>query len=390
MIRYPANHLEKVATMAFFYLFFLLSSLFVEPKLLAGNQNFPNSGLGSLEITVKPFQERFPFHHDTLLLQAVSSDGTELYEIHVLAEDLLVLREFGGYLRTADRTPHHFKKGMMYKFLLSWNKETTKFSVNDKEIRGFNTMVINGFGKRQPFLKLGNDPDFEISNVQFSNQSTVSVERADREFVQNSHAPNLGELMDSASQESYQGVAIHEFPSQTLRDKIKKYIDLLPPDAVQVIKHVVFVEKKRYPLPNWHGEAFPGRNAILLTENSMEDPSTFFHEAAHLFDFSRIPIKGHMESAEWEKLFMKDQIYQELKDSRKLHSGTVIAEGDANTPVEQLAYFVGIVYDLYFSPGSSGLKSFMAEPQNRAKLDFLMKEGFMRQEVYDRVAGGTR
>ena len=279
-----------------------------------------------------------------MLFQAGSSDGIAFYEIQIIGSDLLILRDFGQCTRSVNRTPHNFKRGESSRLVLTWNGPSTRFFINDREIKGFNLLVNNDSRAYRPVVNVGETDGFDISDIRISSNSDIAVDPADREFVKNFQCPHLEKLAEGNSQEEYKGISLHNFPDQSARDKIKSYIDLLPGSMAGFIKHIILAD------------AAQGMNGIQGLTKSQDtfylrtgsEPITFFHEAAHIYDIN----SNEMKSKQWAEQFMRDKSginFDAASYDPDRRNTSVLSMHDGSAAPEQLADFVGHVYEFYLN-----------------------------------------
>lgn len=338
---------------------------------------FPAPGAGALEFTATPLTLEFPFQKDILLFQAVASDGTERFEFHINAEDLIVLRDFGHCIRSAARTQHGFKLGVPSRLVLRWDKATTRLAIDGREADEFSLALVDRFSGARPASGAGGSTEFEVSEVSASHSGGISAAPADLAFVQSHPCPDLGEILKAPLQERFQGVSLHNFPDEKAKARIRGYIAQLPRPMAGCVGKIVFVPKSHNPNSAWKGLAMQEAKTMLLQEVSLGGHSTFFHEAAHLYDFCSA-AKGTSKSMEWERRFMKGEVHG-------LRGQSVLDQMDGSSASEGLADFVGNAYDLYLQPGALGRDGFLKDAGNMKKLEFLFTEGFITDEVRARL-----
>jgi hypothetical protein len=358
------------------------SGCFAQTRLSAVPGADAAAGSGTITFTAVPRIDSFPLRDNMLLLQAASADGAERYEIHVAAADLLVVRDHARCVRSAARTPHNFKKGVAYRFALKWNGASTAFFINGRKVDEFNLLLVDAFARFRPVAAAGASADFEISNVVVATGSDIADNPDDRKFVQTHRCPDMASLLGSPQQEQFRGVALHAFKDTKTREQIKNYIAVLPPAVAAAIGHVVFVEKNYNPDTAWKGMALPGARTMLVQETSLGSPATFFHEAAHLYDFRAGGAGGAPPSAAWEKQFTRAGT---PPDPAPRHGHSVLDQMDGSRAHEEIAAFVGGVYEQYLRPAGAPGNNAYASPDDRAKLIFLREQGFITQAVYERI-----
>jgi hypothetical protein len=340
--------------------------------------NYPSSGAGTLSLTVVPATDAFPFGTDRLLLRATASKGDERFEIHVVAEDLLVVRDSQRCVRSAVRTPHHFRKGVPCRLSISWNRESTRLTVDGKSAGDFNLMVIDEFSWNRPSLGVAEGDDLNVTNVSASATSGTALNPSDAAFVRNNQCPSLSDLFDSQTQESYRGVAFHRFPDAASRDRLKTYLDLLPPPVLDAVKHVIYVDESRYPAFSWRGRAYFQSESILLEAAASGDPRVFFHECAHLYDHAAFRSRGCFLNEAWKAKFMPAG----AASGQPVESSSLDAM-DGSPAAEELAEFSGIAFAALVSPVSPNSQPLPAA--QRSKVQFLLDIGMITPDQFSKL-----
>lgn len=165
-----------------------------------------HSGFGTLEFRVKLLRDVSSDPHNHVLLLAVSSDLKEFYKVEIIEDQVIVWRDFGGCLRTAFSTPHNFRIGGWYTLKVTWNKESTKFYINNNEIEKLGLFSTEDSSHTVPCIRLGHDDNYEIANFRTFGQTEIGVDPKDQEFVRNCKCPNLPELMNESAQEEYRNI----------------------------------------------------------------------------------------------------------------------------------------------------------------------------------------
>ena len=338
--------------------------------------DFPSAGKGSIEFTVTPKTDEFPLGKNPLLLHAVSADGSETYEVHLAAEDLVLLREFGECMRAVTRTPHNFKKGAPRKLLLAWNGPSTRLYIDGKPADDFNLQVADNFYRRAPAVQLGVEQSLALSALAISANSPIAADKADAAYVSGNKCPNPGELFKTPSQETFRNITLHNFPDQKSRDIIKKDIALLPQAVAAALKRIIFVEPGRYQKLYWKGQAYCGQGVMMLQATALEDPGAFFHEAAHLYDYAPVLSGGAPLSRQWQEKFMPDAASGKQPFAAE---ASVLDRTDSSTPHEELAAFAASAYSLYLKTDTA------VPPDFGAKLQFLLEKGLINKKIYDAV-----
>ena len=332
----------------------------------------PQSGAGMIEFTVRPLKADPSDVDHVVLMQASSSDGREFYEIQIVGSDVLVLRDFGPCVRSANRAPHDLKQSGLYTFLLSWNGASTKFAINGREIKGFDLLVNSDYHQHAPFITFGAAESFQTSGIRVSSRSDISPDPADRSLVEQIQCPRLGQLLDAKPQEQYRGVLLYGFPGQPERGRAMGYIDLLPDAVANGIKRIIFVDA---------AERMGGAQGLTTSRDTFflrkgYEAGTFFHEATHTLDIQH----NAGFSAAWGEKFLRDEARQVA--GRR----SILGALDSSSASEQLAQFSGMVYEFYLKNKTFADLETVFGPQTKAQLDFLLGNGFITREVYERLA----
>ena len=354
--------------------------------------------LGTIEFRVKLLKDISADPHNHVLLLGVSSDSAETYKIEIIQDQLIAHRRFGQCVLAAFSSPCHFEIGSWHSLKLTWNNESSKFYIDNQEIKSLGLFSSQDIPKMIPCIRLGREDNFEIDHFQASNASDVSVAPADREFVKKCIPPNIDQLIAESPQETTRGIALHHFPDQKSRDIIKSYIAVLPEDFAGSINHVVFVEDERFPKGGEAGMAQSDTMSIILKGSYFNNPTTFFHEAAHLYDHKlKINFGVPDEKSEWAEISGASCYYKGAKmrdfvqnfNKTKTENAFLAPQG-GQCASEDLAIWVGAVYDSYLKNkklaelfDSSGGKY---NEKSKKKMDFLLRKGFVSEAVYNKVA----
>ena len=356
-----------------------------------------SSGSGTFEFRVKLLKNISQDPHNHVLLLGVSSDIAESFEIQIIQDKLIVHRKFGRCVLAAFVYPYDFKIGDWHSLKLAWNGESSKFYVDQLEVKKLGLYSSGDLPKMIPCIRLGMEDNFEIDHFQASASGDLPVDPADQAFVKNVVCTDLAQLVDESPQEEYRGIAFQHFPDQASRDKIKSYIDLLPAGFAKAIKHIVFVEDARFLKGGEGGYADPSSGSLVLKGSLYDQPTVFFHEAAHLYDYKlKINFGVPDQQSEWATISgascyfkganMKEYYQDFQKTSTK--NGFLGAQG-GQCASEDLAIWVGAAYDNYLAGKTFAdrLSPSIPKygPKNQKKLDFILKMGFISQEVYDKL-----
>jgi hypothetical protein len=356
-----------------------------------------SSGRGTIEFRVKLVKDISADPHNHVLLLAVSADRTETYKIEIIQDKLITHRRFAQCVLAAFCCPYDFKVGDWHSLKLTWNHESSKFYVDNREIKKLGLYSSQDIPKMIPCIRLGREDNFEVDHFEASDLTDVSVDPADQQFVKNCVAPNIDQLIEESPQEKTRGVALHHFPDQKSRDIMKAYLALLPEDFAGAIHHVVYVEDARFPKGGEAGIAQPESKSIILKGAYFDRPDTFFHEAAHLYDHKqKINFGVPNEQSEWAAISGASCYYKgaQMQEFAKNFNKTkaehaFLAPQGGQCASEDLAIWVGAVYDSYlknkplpelFDAAGAGYNE-----KSKRKMDFLLQKGFVSKEMYDKV-----
>ncbi len=356
-------------------LLFLFCTLLTSVVAMA--EDFPKPANGAVEFVATPV-EKPHFGRDMVLLRSVSSDGEEAYEIHVVAEDLLVVRDFGKCFQSTTRFAHHFKKDQPHKIKLAWHGATTKLSIDGEERDPFELSVVDKFGKPAPIMKLSDSGEYQLSGLRVESVSGIDINPADVSFVANNVCRSLDELYAKPIQETYQSIAFRNFPDDKTRARVKSYIDILPAKVAASFNQIIYIDRKHSGQP-WQGLSETGIGIMLLQWNAIEEPSTFFHESAHFYDFTGYKETGKLRSSRWRKVTGEDEESPLIRANSDASSLSYL---DASTSFEQMAAYTGDAYAWYFKPANH------LDTSDAVKMQFLLDEGFLTQRVHDKITGG--
>lgn len=355
------------------------------------------SGSGTLEFRVKLLKDIASDPHDHVLLLGVSSDRRESFKIQIIQDQLIAQRRFGRCVLAAFGHPYRFNVGEWHSLKLAWNNASTKFFVDDQEIRPLGLFSSGDLPKMLPGIRLGVENNFMIETFRTTGGSDIREEQADQDFVQTVVCTDLAQILTENPQEKYRGIALLHFPDRASRDKIKTYIDLLPDGFAGSIKHIVFVEDARFLKGGAGGYTDSASGSVVLKGSFYDTPTVFFHEAAHLYDYRlRINFGVPDQKSEWAAIsgascYFKgakmDEFYDEFMKT-SVQNGILGAQG-GQCAFEDLAIWVGTVYDLYLKNKTLADRLDPSSPtyskKNIQKLNFLLKKGFISREIYDKI-----
>lgn len=356
-----------------------------------------NSGLGTLEFRVKLLKDISTDPHNHVLLLAVSSDLKEFYKVEIVEDQIIVWRDFGGCLRAAFSAGYNFNIGEWHNLLLTWNRESTRFFIDDYEIKKLGLYSVGDSSNALAEIRLGHEDSFITDKFRASAQSDIGVDSADQEFVRNSQCPNLRELINEPAQGQSRGILLRHFPDQKSLEKMVSYIALLPADFAGAIKSIVYVEDGRFPKSGEAGIADNDSGSIILKGSYSDNPIVFFHEAAHLYDYKLMINFGVPDDkSEWAAISGQTCYYgggnmEEFArnfEKTKVSNAFLAGQG-GQCPSEDLAIWVSTAYDYYLKNKSLfdmlDPSSAKYSEKNKRKLDFILRKGFISQGIYDKI-----
>jgi len=355
------------------------------------------SGTGTLSFRFKLLKDTASDPHNHVLLLGVSSDSAEDFKIQIIQDQLIVHRRFARCVLASFVAPCRFPIGEWHALKLAWHGESTRFYLDEREVKPLGLFSSQDIFKMVPEIRLGSDNYFAIDQFQVSGESDIPVSPKDREFVKNVVCTDLNQLLRERRQEEYRGIELRNFPDQPARDKIKTYIDLLPPDFAKAIKNIVFVEDKRFLKGGEGGFADSETGSLVLRGSVYDDPTVFFHEAAHLYDQKlRINFGVPDEKSEWAAIsgascyFKGAKMDEYYENFRKTSVGNAfLSPQGGQCASEDLAIWVGTVYDIYLKGKTLADRLNPSSPnyskKNIQKMDFILKKGFISRKIYDKV-----
>jgi|GEM_PF-2155588 len=353
---------------------------------------------GTIAFRVKLLKDISADPHNHVLLLGVSSDRSENYSIEIIQDQLIARRFFGRCLLTAFKSPYNFKTGDWHDLKLTWNKASTKFYIDGREVEKKGPLSTDDIYKMVPGIRLGRENNFQIDNLETSDSSAIPAVPADLEFAKNVVCPNISELINERTQEEYRGIALKHFPDPESREIIKSYLALLPENFAKAIRHVIYVEEERFSKRGSGGEADPESRSLILNGKYFSDPTVFFHEAAHLYDYQlHINFGVPDEKSEWAAISGASCYYKGVKVEEFSKDFAKIKDKNAflgvqggQCPSEDLAIWTAAVYDHYLKNKTFAdrLNPSGAQYNEKSgkKLDFLLKKGFIGREVYDKIS----
>ena len=356
-----------------------------------------SSDLGTMEFRVKLLNDISSDPHNHVLMLGVSSDSRESYEIQIIQDQLIVHRRFGRCVLAAFVYRYPFQVGDWHTLKLTWNNTSSKFYVDDEEIKPLGLYSSADLFKMVPGIRMGLEDNFETDQFRASAESDISEAADDQTFVKSVVCTDLKQLLAEKPQEEYRGIAFRNFPDQPSRDKIRSYVDLLPEDFSSAIKSIVFVEDARFLKGGEGGYADPQSGSLVLKGSIYAEPTVFFHEAAHLYDDKlKINFGVPDQKSEWAAIsgascYFKgvnmDEFYKDFQKTSVKNA--FLGPQGGQCASEDLAIWVGAVYDTYLKGGTLADRLDPASPKyspkNIRKMDFILNKGFISRAVYDKV-----
>ncbi len=355
-------------------------------------------GVGSMEFQLEMLKDISKDPHNHVLLLGVSSDASEEYKMEIIQEDLIIHRRFAKCVLTAFVYKQSFRPGERHTLRLSWNGDSTRFTIDGNVVKKLGNYSSQDLPKvLLPEVRLGVEENFRIKDFRTGPESDARADSVDQEFVKGVVCTDLPQLLSQPSQEEYRGVALRNFPDEASRRKIRGYVDLLPEGFRGSIKSIVYVEDARFLKGGQGGFADLISGSLVLKGSLFSDPTVFFHEVAHLYDFKLgVNIGSSDEKSEWARIsgascYFKGsdmkQYYEEFQKS-SAKNGILGAQG-GQCASEDLAIWVATVYDRYLKGKTLGERlnpsSSKYSPKNIQKMDFILRKGFISQDVYGRV-----
>lgn len=356
-----------------------------------------NSDTGTIEFDIKLLRDFSLDENIYILLLAVSSDSKEIYEVEIIQDKIVARRNFKGCIVTAFSSQYNFTIGDWYSLKLTWNQATTKFYINNKEVKKIGPVSSEDIPKLNPYIKLGLDDSFEINNFSVSDRSDIFSDSAERKIVEKISCANLSQLLEQYPQEEYSSISLCNFPDRKSREKVKDYIDLLPQDVAKAISKVIFINKERAAVKWRAGLADIDSMSIMLEEKYFDNPHVFFHEVGHVYDAKlNITIGVNLKQSQWVAVSCDTSPLQG-KDEKKLSKNSdndFLTQRGAQSPSEDLADWVGEVYECYIKHKTLADKlnpaKWQYSPKIKKKIDFLLEKGFFSENIYKQVMAKKR
>ena len=356
------------------------------------------SGTGSMELRVEMLKDIAQDPHNHVLLLGVAADAKEEYKMEIIQEELIIHRRFARCVLTAFVYKKAFQPGEQHMLRLSWNGDSTRFTIDGIEVKKLGNYSSQDLPKvLLPEVRLGVEENFRITDFRTSAESDVRADPADQEFVKGVVCTDLPQLLSVPPQETYLGIALRNFPDAEARQKVRSYVDLMPEGFRAAIKNIVFVEDARFLKGGEGGFADPTNGSLVLKGSIYDDPTVFFHEAAHLYDAKlRINLGVPDEKSEWATISgarcyykggnMKE-FYQDFQKNAAKNG--ILGPQGGQCASEDLAIWVGTVYECYLKHKTLAERLQPAgklySEKNLRKMDFILQKGFITQEIYDAV-----
>jgi hypothetical protein len=350
---------------------------------------------GTISFRIKMLKDVTNDPHNHMFM--IASNTTSRFDAEIIEDQLILRRYFNGCLRAAFQTAYDFPIGTSHEIVFSWNHASTGLFIDGRNIKRHALISSEDLGPWLPAIRVGEDEAYEISDLRVSAKARIGLDPKDAEFARTASCPCVDKLMKEPPQETVRGIRLCNFPSQEALTKIRDFIRLLPEDFTHSISYIVYVGPDRASKSNEGGHADPFTKSIVLKDAYYRDPKYFFHECAHLYDTAQGICSGVPdEKSEWARISGAVCYYKGAdmpgyyERFRKDHyDNAILSVQGGQCPSEDLAIWVGAVYDYYLShktfaelltPGRE-----YYSPKNKQKLDFLLAKGFFSREIYDAV-----
>lgn len=355
------------------------------------------SGAGTMEFRFKLLKDIASDPHSHVLLLGVSADAGESFEIRIIQKDLIVHRRFARCVLASFVARNNFNVGEWHTFRLTWSGATSRFSIDGREVPKLGLFSSQDLPKMIPEVRLGVEENFRLDAFKATPGSDLRETEEDKEFVKNVVCTDLAGFLAEPAQENYRGVAFRGFSGRESREKIKRYVDILPEGFRAALKNIVYVDDKRFLKGGEGGFADPISGSLVLKGSLFAEPTVFFHEAAHLYDAKLgINIGTPDEQSDWARIsgascyFKGSDMKQYYEEFRKTGAKNgILGPQGGQCASEDLAVWVAAVYDRYLQDQTLAERLNPSSPQyspkNIKKMDFILKKGFISQDVYDRV-----
>lgn len=344
-------------------------------------------------------------HNGGGLFKASAPNKTGDVSIQVYNNMFIVYRDFSPCVRHIEYfqyTPT-LKKDKWYLFNLTWKGNETRFYINNKEFSDkftYKPMEFRLLAGAQ--LSFGSD-SFVMDELRVSKKSKIlnPIQKIPSDFK----CPVLDNIIESTRPNAtYKGIKLYNFPDSEAIKVIEGYIDLLGSSSADINVIMIANDKDynvNYKEANgnfrfWGRTMFLRKSVYGTAKQFNETPEIFFHEAGHAKTYA-LGINyggpdGEDKRKEWANINGIENYSGECswknQDIVYPANGFLSAYG-SSMPDEDLAVWVGTAYALYIKNETfSDLlnkSSPMYDITYQKKIDFLLKKGFISQEIYNAV-----
>ena len=333
------------------------------------------SRTGSIEFDIGLKTASVSFLKPQTIMRGTSSDGTERFELKVIGNDLVVIRDARPCLRLSARVQNAIAPGSLQRVGLRWNGASASVTVGG---RGEAALEPSGVDELPRFgsmaLSLGS-ADVTAGSAIFNRLPPLVESAVDRRFAEQNKCFNPAALASAPVEDAHRGIGLRGVADGAQRQQLARWIDAMTPEMLATVKSISVTNDGAQ---TWRGLSIPGSlRAMLLRSASVVDPSVFFHEGAHLLDGSR----GWRDSQDWASRFMG------LSPGSGSFSPGAVGHLDASAPGEQLANFVGRAREE--SLGLSKAWMCASDSSCRAKLAFLAERGYVTKADAQALSGMT-
>lgn len=325
---------------------------------------------------------------------------------------LLVSRDYKQCLRYRLDYSYEFAADEWYKLTLTWRGPETRFYINDEEIGTFTdeTRSVVGGSYALGRVNLGDDI-FITDELVITDESPIPVrdKAAALEDVTELSCPGFADLIDdSTTQETYQDIALHNFPDAETRDAMKTLIDVLPESFAGEAEHIALVEDEDYDVwespaangnfPLFYHTVFLRKSLFDTADEVLANAQIVFHEFGHghisAEGLNYGGAKSGSKRKEWVSISGAGAYVGECETPSEilLERGFLTAYGSTMAD-EDLAEWVGITLNLYrtgstfsdlLNPASDKYSALYQE-----KIDFLERYNFLTADMVEAITTDT-
>lgn len=325
---------------------------------------------------------------------------------------LMVTRDYQDCLRYSINEPVEFTVGDWYKLTLTWRGAETRFYINDEQVGEFesDTRTVVGGSSAEGRVNLGDDV-FVTDDLMITNESPILVrdKAIANDGLVDVACPAYADLIDSSNtQETYNGIEMHNFPDTATRDAMKQLIDILPASFDGEAEHIALVDDDDYDawqsptingnFPLFYQTVFLRKSLFDTPEEIADNAQIVFHEFGHGHIYSEGLNYGGPQGSdrrkEWISISGAKNYAGECANPTDilLDKGFLTAYGSTMAD-EDLAEWIGITLDLYrtgstfsdlLNPESPKYSSLYVQ-----KLSFLKKYDFLTSGMYNAITANS-